>query len=197
MQVDDSIAAWVRLARTGDPAAQQTLWERFFPQLVRIARRKLEGQPRGLGDEEDVVLSVFQSFFRGISEQRFPDLQSSDSLWRLLSWMTHKKAVDWLRYANRQKRAGAGESAMKDSPKRFAVQSLDRLPGDDPTPVFAAILAEECQQLLARLQPNLRDVALAKFDGYTNQEIAVRQQCSLATIERQLKLVREIWSRNP
>ncbi len=41
----------------------------------------------------------------------------------------------------------------------------------------------------------LKEVAMSKVQGYTNEEIAQRLGCSLSTIERKLRLIREIWSR--
>lgn len=91
----------MELARDGDPEAQQQLWNTFFPQLVALAQRRFSGLRIPLGDEEDVALSVLNSFFGHASENRFPDLRGQDSLWRLLSWMTHRKAIDWLRHSRR------------------------------------------------------------------------------------------------
>jgi DNA-directed RNA polymerase specialized sigma24 family protein len=39
----------------------------------------------------------------------------------------------------------------------------------------------------------LRAIALAKLEGYTNAEIAARQECALATVERRLMTIRAVW----
>ena len=67
--------------------------------------------------------------------------------------------------------------------------------GDTPTPEFAAIMAEQCDHLLGQLNDDLRQVAVAKMEGYTNEEIADRLDCSLSTVERSLRLIRRIWQR--
>ena len=41
--------------------------------------------------------------------------------------------------------------------------------------------------------PQLRKIAVAKMEGYSNQEIAKRLDCALRTVERRLKLIREEW----
>ena len=38
----------------------------------------------------------------------------------------------------------------------------------------------------------LRQIAIAKLEGYTNTEIAERQGTSLRSVERQLRLIRRI-----
>ena len=42
---------------------------------------------------------------------------------------------------------------------------------------------------------DLRALAIAKMEGYTNQEIAERLDCSLRTVERRLHLIRKKWGR--
>jgi DNA-directed RNA polymerase specialized sigma24 family protein len=55
------------------------------------------------------------------------------------------------------------------------------------------MVAEECDRLLGLLNDDLRSVALAKMEDYTNQEIAEKLGCSLSTVERSLRLIRKIW----
>jgi RNA polymerase sigma factor (sigma-70 family) len=190
---DDPISRWIELARTGDQAAQQGLWDRFFPDLLRLAHMRLRGQSRRLGDEEDVVLSVFDSFFRANAAQSFPELRGRGDLWRLLSRMTHRKVIDWLRHAQRQKRQVLGESAL-GKPAQAGLPALDAWPAAASPPPLEVIVAEEVRRRLDQLSPEMRQVAVAKLEGYTNQEIAGRQACSVATIERRLEMIREIWS---
>ena len=191
MNDNDSLAGWVELANAGDAAAQAELWERFFPQLLKLARARLQGRGLRIGDEEDVVASVFQSYFRGAQENRFPDLRGRDSLWRLLSRMTQRKAIDWLRHAERQKRRAFGQSAIGQA---GAAMPLDDVPGNVRSPLLEVVAIDECRRLMELLTPELRAIAVLKFEGYTNREIAAQQTCSIATVERRLGLIREIWS---
>jgi hypothetical protein len=109
--------ALVRAGPGADSAATRALWERYFPQLVRLARKELElrGAPRRAADEEDVAASVMESLFRAAEEGRLPDLADRDDLWRLLLRMTARKVVDLKRHEARQRRGGGrvrGESAL-------------------------------------------------------------------------------------
>jgi DNA-directed RNA polymerase specialized sigma24 family protein len=66
--------------------------------------------------------------------------------------------------------------------------------GKEPDPAFAAQVAEECQRLLGLLADDgLRTIALKKMEGFTNEEIAAAMPCSLATVERRLRLIRHEW----
>jgi len=54
---------------------------------------------------------------------------------------------------------------------------------------------EQFQQLLGRLGDQvLREVALLKLDGYSNEEIAEKLQCGLRTVERRLRTIRAVWA---
>ena len=55
------------------------------------------------------------------------------------------------------------------------------------------MVGEEYDRLLQCLKDDLRAVAVAKMEGYTNQEIAARLGCCLSTVERSLRYIRRIW----
>jgi DNA-binding CsgD family transcriptional regulator len=41
--------------------------------------------------------------------------------------------------------------------------------------------------------PDLRQIAFCKLEGYTNQEIAARLDCTVRTVERKLEGIRAYW----
>jgi len=194
---DGSVTHWFEQIREGDSVAAQAIWKRYFPELVRLAREKLRGTPRRVADEEDIASSVMESLFRAAQKGRFPDLADRHDLWRLLLWMTARKVVDLKRREGRKRRGGGkvkGESAFGGADSADERAGLAEVIGDIPTPEFAAMMAEECQRLLERLDdPDLEALAVAKMEGYTNAEIAERLGCSVRTVERQLRLIRKKW----
>lgn len=195
--VENSIESWLQEIRAGNSQAQQAIWEAFFPELVLLARKRLTGIRKAVEDEEDVALSVLQSFFTAMQKNRFLDLRGRDSLWRLLSWMTHRKAIDRIRFQSRQKRKVQGESAvLPGTISNPDDRPLEQVAGPELGPDLEAILIEELRVLLDLLNEPMRLVAIRKLDGFSNAEIAQEQGCSLATIERRLKLIREIWTQH-
>ena len=67
--------------------------------------------------------------------------------------------------------------------------------GTEPTPEFAEQVSQEMSRLLAVLgDDSLRQIALAKLEGYQNAEIAEKTGVQTRTIERKLHLIRELWS---
>jgi DNA-directed RNA polymerase specialized sigma24 family protein len=192
----ESVSQWLRLLQSGDPAAAQPLWERYFHRLAGLARTKLEGRPRLGADEEDVALSAFASFCRGAEAGRFPQLADRDDLWRLLFTLTERKAQNLVRDERRQKRGGGavlGESALVRAGDSSPA-GLEQVSGREPTPEFAAEVAEECRHLLDRLDDaELRAIAVWKMEGDSTPQIAARLGCALSTVERRLRLIRQIW----
>ena len=197
MSSPGSVTGWIDLLRAGDRAAVQLLWQAYFQRLVILAREKLRRAPRGMADEEDVALSAFDSFVRGAEQGRFPNLADRDDLWRLLLVITERKAVDLVNHELRAKRGGGkvqSEASLANS--SCVSPALDRFAHPDPTPELAVVLAEECRRLLDVLNDaTLRAVAVAKMEGYTNEEIADRLEVALPTVERKLQRIRRIWDK--
>ena len=191
MSSPGSVTHWIQALRGGDPDAAQKLWERYFPRLVGLARKRLQGARRRVEDEEDVALSAFKSFWRGARQGRFTQLADRNDLWRLLVVITARKAIDVWRREGRGGGRVAGESALLD-PAGSADAGIDQVVGSAPTPEFAAEVAQECQRLLDLLgDDELRSIAVLKMEGHTNEEIAEQLGCSLSKVERRLRLIRK------
>jgi DNA-directed RNA polymerase specialized sigma24 family protein len=189
MASDDSVSEWVRQLKDGDPLAAQKLWERYFRRLVGLARKRLESTVCASADEQDVALSAVASVFRGVQQGCFPQLHDRDDLWRILVTVTVRKAGWQRRHENRLKRGGGVETDPD--------VVLEEIVGGEPTPDFAAEVADECRRLLSCLaDPDLEVVARLKMEGYTNTEIAEQLRCALRSVERRLKLIRQLWKEN-
>ena len=195
MSSTDSVTHWLDQLQAGDPTAAEKLWDSYFRRLVALARAKLQDVPRYAADEEDVALSAFDSFCRGAERGRFPQLDDRDNLWRLLVVITSRKALDLAQHEGRQKRGGAVlEAALPGLPDSSAVGGLDQFSSREPTPEFAAEVAEECERLLDRLgDGELRSVALWKMEGYSIDEIAAKLGCAPRTVDRKLWVIRSLW----
>ncbi len=195
------MTCWVAALKAGDAAAAQPLWERYHRRLVGLARRKLESSRRRGADEEDVVQDAFHSFFKGVAGGRFPRLDDRDNLWRLLVVITARKALDQLAHERSQRRRGGtvrGESRITMGGPPWDDAAVEQAVGDEPTPAFAAQVAEEYRRLLDRLgDDGLRRVAVWKMEGFTNDEIAAKLGRSLRTVPLKPETIRAIWSREP
>jgi DNA-directed RNA polymerase specialized sigma24 family protein len=197
MSSEGSVTTWIGQLRAGDPAAAQLLWERYFLRLVGLARKRLQNARRRAADEEDVALSAFASFCRKAIAGQFPQLADRDDLWRLLVTITARKAAHLRRDEGRQKRGGGDvrSLAQLSNSASGAEAVLEQLVDREPTPAFAALVAEESRRLLECLgDDQLRTIALCKLEGDTNDAIARKLGCVRATVQRKLTLIREIWA---
>jgi RNA polymerase sigma factor (sigma-70 family) len=192
---EDSVTLWLKHLREGESRAAGKLWERYYERLVRLAASKLHNGRRRVADEEDVVVTAFASFCRGVQEGRFPRLDDRDDLWQVLVMLTSRKAANQLKHDYRQKRGQdqvRGDSIWDSLDGTGA--GIDGVEGREPTPEFAHEIAEECERLLDILDNEvLRVVAVAKMEGYSNDEIASKLGVKPRTVERKLKLIRELW----
>jgi DNA-directed RNA polymerase specialized sigma24 family protein len=194
MSSPESITVWIAALRAGEPAAAQRRGENYFAKLVGLARKKLQGQLRAAADEEDVALSAFASFCRGAQANRFPSLADHDDLWQVLVLLTARKAYRLLQYEGRRKRGGGGVQHLSALAEED--QGMAEVIGREPTPAFAASVAEESRHLLDSLpDAELRAIALWKMEGMTSDEIADRLGCVPRTIERKLRVIRGLWQR--
>src|ERR1051326_1884519 len=81
------------LART--PGFEQEFVQRYTQRLLGLAREHLPQRIRRRMDPEDVVQSVYRSFFQRLEGGQFVFEESND-VWRMLAGMTFNKAASIL-----------------------------------------------------------------------------------------------------
>ena len=184
----DNVTHWIERVKAGDSLAAQRIWHFYFDRLVRIVRQRMLGQNRAVSDEEDIALSVFDSFYVAAENGRFPDLSDRDDLWRLLLRMAARKIIDKRRHDHRLRRGGNVEIQQLDENDQTVLQAI----GDEPTPEMVLMVQETLEELFSGLGVGqLKDLAVAKLEGHSNADLAERFGCSERTIERRLHLIRE------
>ena len=116
----------------------------------------------------------------------FPDLKNRDDLWALLACITVRKSNNMIKSARCKKRPPL-EGAMPLDEDLVDVQR------DRDLSTIAAEQFELLIDCLHRKDELLETIALWKFEGYTNAEIARRIGCSGRRIARKLDLIRMTW----
>ncbi len=137
-------------------------------------------------DGDELANSAMCNVIMGLRQGRFPGLHDRDDLWALLGLITVRKAYNEIVKASCQKRLASGASTPLD----------ETIAAPDLPPDLAVRAAEQFQYLLDLLRRNeaiLEPIALWKFEGYTDQEIAQRLGCSRSKVARKLSLIRKIW----
>jgi DNA-directed RNA polymerase specialized sigma24 family protein len=194
MDLSHSITRCIDKLKEGDRAAAGQLWDAYLYRLVALARARLGTTPRRAADEEDVALSAFDSFYRRAESGGFARLSDRHDLWQILVVITERKAVDLMRREGRKSRGGGKVRSLSQADGWEAAEVVD--PG--PSPEFAAQVADEFRRLLDLLgDDSLREVAIARLEGYTNRQIAQRIGCIEQTVERKLRAIRRLWAGEP
>ena len=195
---DEPVTCWLRQLEAGDEDAARLLWQRYYRELVELARARFGTTPRRVADEEDVALSVLRCLYEGAARGQFAELVNRGELWQLLAAITGRKVIDQQRRLNQQKRGGGrvrGDSVVHGNDDDRSSVGFDQFRGDAATPEVLAIAAEEFQRLMALLDDDrLRQIAQCKLEGYTNEEIGQRLGLACRSIERKLQRIRQIWA---
>jgi DNA-directed RNA polymerase specialized sigma24 family protein len=198
MKMDESdrqsVTYWFKGLADGDVEAPQRLWERYFDRLVKLARARLRrsGIAGTTEDEEDAALSAFNVFCQAAAQRRYPGLHDRNNLWRILVVITERKVLDQLDRRSAQKRGGG--RVTLGPPADGLEDPLASVAGPDPTPEFAAMLAEELKLRLDSLNdPLLRRVAELRLEGYTIAEIGAKIGRASRTVDVYFENIRSIW----
>jgi RNA polymerase sigma factor (sigma-70 family) len=159
--------------RVGDEEAATEIVRHFARRLAALARRHLHVVVRPRVDPEDVVQSVFGSFFR-----RRPtafDLDGWDSLWHLLACITVRKCA---RKAGRAMRELADETAL--------AATIDRR----PTPEEAATWHDVFEQLTHDLSEREREIFALRLQGFSSSEVSTYLGCTERKVQRLMEHLR-------
>jgi DNA-directed RNA polymerase specialized sigma24 family protein len=194
----ESVTELLQRLKAGDEAVAQQLWQRYLERLVRLAGLKLGRARKRVEDEEDVVLSAFHAFLAGAAKSQFPRLDDRHDLWQVLVMLTERKAITLRRREQAAKRGSGRVRGDSVFVEREAISScapgLAQFADQQPTPQFALAMRDELARLLASLGDHLeRQVAIGKFEGRTNAELAETLGLSLRSVERKLSLIRRRW----
>jgi RNA polymerase sigma-70 factor (ECF subfamily) len=103
MAAEQSFVGTMARIRAGDRNATTDVFQRFAHRLLALAQSRLDPVTRQKTDPEDVLQSVFCSFFRRMADKQW-EVDSWDSLWGLLAMITVRKCgnrVDYFRAACR------------------------------------------------------------------------------------------------
>ncbi|MEM7476052.1 MAG: ECF-type sigma factor [Planctomycetota bacterium] len=178
---DESVTLWIQELKDGDDLAASELWDRYFHRLVGLGRRFLRNSGKAMVDEEDLALSTFKSLCIRAKEDRFPKLDDREDLWKLLVTIALRKSY----------RATKKDTKTTNEDTYFHQQ----LASAEPSPDFVMEMDDTIESLLSRLSDErLREVALKKLQGLTNNEIAAQMDRSVSFVERKLQLIRQVWA---
>ena len=179
--------AFLHSLRAGDEQASQKVFLTYVERLLRLARGRLSQALARRIDPEDIVQSVFRTFFLRLREGHFT-LAEEDDLGKLLVSITIRKVLRQVAFHRAAKRdPGQEAGAGGDSP-----QPLPDLCSLEPSPEAAVAFVDQLEHLLARLCPRDRRLLQLRLQGYRNEEIARELGTSDRHVRRVLKRIRAL-----
>lgn len=188
MPAEGSFADFLDRLRTDQGKAARQLFGRYTSRLIGLARVELDRRLRQKVDPDDVLQSVYKSFFQREARGQF-DLPNWDSLWGLLATMTVRKCARWNRHFQTEGRAISREvsdSSATDDPGR------DWATADPcPTPPEVAMLTELVEGLLRDLGSANGPILVLALQGYSAAEICGQLQRSQRSVYRILEQVKD------
>jgi RNA polymerase sigma-70 factor, ECF subfamily len=166
-----------------DPDPHAT-FERFSRRLIGLARIHLDARLQQKVDPEDVVQSVYKSFFLRYGVGALA-AEGFEGLWGLLTLITIRKCADRARYHEADCR-NLGREARAPGNSDSTAAWLQAV-GREPTPDEAVVLAETVEELLGRLRGDERTIVELSLQGYSTQEISEQ----MGRAERSVRRLRE------
>ena len=163
------------------PGFERAVVERYTTRLLQVARRQLPERIRGRLDPEDIVQSVFRSFFGRLRDGEF-SFEDSHDLWRLLTVMTYHKVQNSIKHHQR------GRRDMRRERATAAIEGA-AIAEEAPGPEDVVILYECLERLIGGLPDDYRAIVTLRLDGNTIAEIARKVSYSQRTVLRVLSNV--------
>ena len=185
MSANESFVRLMERLQSGEDEAAREVFVRFAARLAGLARRHLDARLAVKVDPEDVVQSVYKSFFLRQREGEL-DIGTWDGLWGLLAVITLRKCAARAAHFRAAKRDVAREMAgsSDDSSPAMADLALDR----EPSPDEAAVLAETVEALFRAIDDgDERAILELSLQGHTAAEISEK----LGRAERSVRRLRE------
>jgi RNA polymerase sigma-70 factor (ECF subfamily) len=173
----------LRRLQHGQADASTALYLRYVQRLLALTAAQSSPDLAQRLDPEDIVQSVFRTFFRRASLGHYT-VPEGEEIWKLLLVIALNKVRDagaYPRAARRDVRRTAGGEAFD--------QALEARAGRDDESL--AVLNLVVDEVLAALPPGHRPIVELRIEGHEVAEIAQRVRRSKRTVERVLQEFRQ------
>jgi len=169
----------LRRYRNGSQDAAAELYLRYARRLQRLAAAQLAPDLTPRVDFDDIVQSVFGSFFRRVNRGYY-DVPAGEELWRLLLVIALHKI----------RSQGAFHRADKRDIRRTCngEQAFEQADTDEAATVFFDLVVKE---MLEKLPEQQKEMVELRLEGYEVAEIAAKTSRAKRSVERLLQDARK------
>ncbi|WP_146522392.1 RNA polymerase sigma factor [Stieleria varia] len=159
--------------QAGDEDAATAIYSRYAKQLLSLANRNSGEALASRVDPEDIVQSIFRTFFRRASQGHY-QIPDGDELWKLFLIIALNKVRSVAEFHRAAKR-NAGQT-----------QTLGNFDAGDVGDT-SEILRITIEEVLLSLPEDHQAVVRDRIDGFEVKEIAERNATSRRSVERILQ----------
>lgn len=161
----------------GQEEAATLLYHRYADRLVRLAGKHSAGSLANRFEAEDIVQSVFRTFFRRAATGHYK-LPEGEEIWKLFLVISLNKI---------RKKAEFHHAAKRDVNRTQSIGD-QQLVGEQTASLVLQLTIEE---LIARLPVQHQGVIRDRIKGFEVKEMADRNQLSRRSVERILQCFRQ------
>jgi RNA polymerase sigma-70 factor (ECF subfamily) len=177
---DPTDGTLLRRFQNRDMDAATQLYVRYAKRLRKVAKSNCSPSLARRVEPDDIVQSVFGSFFRRVAQGEYP-VPDGTELWRLLLVIALNKIRAKGTYHSAAKRDVGRTTEIASFSHAFEPARND---GDALAYSFLKMVINETMKPLS---PAEKDIVRMRIDGYDVREIAQRTRISQRTVERCLQ----------
>ena len=183
--MDTDGANWAEDILAGTPGFETAVFEKYAHRLLSFARSRLPDDLNSRVDEEDVVQSVFRTFFRRNRDGQFAFDDSYD-VWHLLAAITYRKVANTVKHHRRDRRNSKLQEPLSAPDQEICL--ADR----SPSPEELNVMFDYLRWILDQLPELQKTMLQLRMEGYSIAEIAEQVSLSQRSVKRGLAKVREL-----
>jgi RNA polymerase sigma-70 factor (ECF subfamily) len=171
--------------RAGDQDAARRLFDRYVDRLAAVARNRIGHRLTARVDPDDVVQSVFRTFFGRVRGGQF-SIDEHDDLCKLLTKITVHKTLRQVEFQQAQRRNPGQETPQGDEPHARLMELL----AHDPSPEATVTFLDEFNYFLGALRPEERTILELRLEGHDNDAVALKLGVSDRKVRRVVERMR-------
>ncbi len=177
----------IQRLREGSGTAAREVFDRYVERLLGLAKRRIGARMNSRLDPEDVVQSVFRSFFSRMKNDQF-QINAEDDLFKLLVRITVNKTLRQIAHHRAAKRDPGHETAQGSDAQDMLMQVMDA----EPTPETVVTFMDHLEHFLKQLPKQDREILELRLQGFSTEEIAQKLGSYDRKIRRVLERIRAV-----
>jgi RNA polymerase sigma factor (sigma-70 family) len=179
---DGSTQRLVNRWKAGDEDAASELSDRYSQRLCDLAEWQIGRRLAKRVDSEAVANSAIRTFLRRLRTRQIR-IDRSGVTWNLLAKITRNKVLRQAERHRAQCRDVSREVPLDNALRAHAAH--------DPTAEDVAVVIDEFEHLLDKLEPQDAEILRSQIEGVSIMEIAAKMGCSRWTVRRTLNRIGE------